>query len=162
MKYRKLLPSELKELEDEFVRFLSAHSIPAEDWQKYQKEAPEKVDEWIEKFSDFVFEKTLTGVEFLQLKQKSIIRIIDVRSNPFQMRGIQVLDNTHIDLTQNESPEEWQAKLSMHGGKLQLISAEKKIQEAPNMEKFKLMQQGFLILKDPALYETLIELQKEA
>ena len=160
MKYRRLNNAELQDLEDEFVRFLAAHSIPVEDWQKYQEHQPDKVNEWIEKFSDFVFEKTLTGVDFLQLKQKNALRIIDVRSNPFQMKGLQVIDNPHIDLTQNEKPDEWQAKLSTHGGKIQLISAEKALKESPNMEKFKLMQQGFLILKDASLYDTLADLQK--
>ena len=42
LKYRRLSKEELEALEDEFVKFLSAQSISAPDWQNIKSQNPRK------------------------------------------------------------------------------------------------------------------------
>lgn len=163
MKYRRLSLGELSELEPEFINFLSAHSIPAEDWEKIKKDQPEKAEEWVERFSDFVFEKILTDIDFLQKKERQIIQIVKVSEPPFQMRGLRVVGNDHINFLKDEQPSSWNQSLRKHGGKIKVFRAEKQLEkdQSVNMHKFQLMEQGFLILKDPHLYKVLEDLQSQ-
>ncbi len=161
MKYRRLDKEELKTLEKEFIQFLAAHSIPAEDWDRMKSTAPEEAEQWLDKFSDFVFEKTLTDVDFMELRQPHTIQIVQVNTSPFLMRGIRVIGNQHINFLDQSSPQTWQKLLQEHGGKLQTFQATKTPEASPNEEKFKLMNAGYLILRDPKLFHTLAELQKE-
>jgi RNA-binding protein YhbY len=161
MKYRRLTIDELKELEREFHLFLSAHSIPAMEWQKMKSNNAEKAEELIQKFSDFIFDNVLDKVEFLEYRDEHQIQIADVRNDPFQMRGIRVIGNIKINFKEDQSPEMIKALLMKHGGKMQLISGDKKLENEPNLHKFNLMQKGFLISKDPDLYNTIKSMQEE-
>ena len=161
MKYRRLTIEELKELEKQFHLFLAAHSIPAEEWQKMKSHQAEKAEEYIEAFSDFIFEKVLSQIEFMEYRSSQVIQIVDLRGDKMQMRGLKVVGNQEIDFKEDASPLELRALLLKKGGKLQLITAQKAFSEDPNLDKFRLMQKGFLILKDPSLYETLQSLEQE-
>lgn len=161
MKYRRLTIEELKELEKQFHLFLAAHSIPAMDWQKMKSNEPDKAEKLIDEFSDFIFENVLDKVEFLEYRNKDQIQIVDTRSDRMKMKGIKIVGNKKIDLQEDKPALELKAELMKHGGKVQMISGEKKFGEDPNMDKFKLMQKGFLITKDPTLYQTLSSLQEE-
>ena len=160
MKYRRLTQDELEELKTEFIRYLATHSIPAEDWEKMKKENPEHAESWIDKFSDFVFEKTLSDVKFMELRQAHNIQIVKVDEEPFTMRGIRVIDNPYLNFLDESSPKTWNKILEEHGGKLQTFQASKSPKKTINEEKFAFMQNGYLILKDPKLFYTLEKLQK--
>lgn len=160
MKYRRLKKGELEELEKEFIRFLATHSIPSKDWEKMKKENRDLAESWIDKFSDFVFEKTLSDVHFMELRQAHNIQIVKVDEDPFTMRGIRVIDNPYLNFLDHSSPKTWNKILEEHGGKLQTFQATKTPINSKNEEKFAFMQNGYLILKDPKLFYTLEELQK--
>lgn len=159
MKYRRLTIDELKELEEQFHLFLAAHSIPAMDWQKMKSNEPEKAEDLIDQFSDFIFENVLEKIEFLEYRDENQIQIVDLRNDPIQMRGIRIVENDKINFTKEQSPETIKALMMKHGGKMQLITADKAYSDEPNRDKFNLMQKGFLICKDPSLYETLADLE---
>lgn len=161
MKYRRLTIEELKDLEKQFHLFLAAHSIPAMDWQKMKSNEPQKAEKFIDEFSDFIIENVLEKVEFLEYRNKNQIQIVDVRSDRMKMKGIKIVGNQKINLQEDRPPLELKAELIKHGGKVQMISADKKFSNDPNKDKFGLMQKGFLITKDPTLYQTLSSLQEE-
>ncbi|NBC25070.1 MAG: hypothetical protein GVX78_05590 [Bacteroidetes bacterium] len=159
MKYRRLSKEELSELKTEFVRFLAAHSIPADDWEKLKSETPEVAENWIDKFSDLVFEKTLTDINYLELRSAHNIQIVKVDEIPFIMRGIRVIDNPYLNFLDESSPQTWNKILKEHGGKLQTFQASKMPKEEVNKAKFEFMENGYLILKDPKLFDSLEKLQ---
>lgn len=159
MKYRRLTQEELSELEPEFIRFLAAYSIPAPDWEKLKTEAPEAAEDWIDQFSDFVFEKTLSDVKYLELRTAHNIQIVKVDTVPFVMRGIRVIDNPYLNFLDESSPQTWNKILKEHGGKLQTFQATKTPKDTPNQAKFEFMENGYLILKDPNLFYSLESLQ---
>jgi hypothetical protein len=71
-KYRPLTSDELEALEPEFVRYLVANGIPAEDWQKLLTEDIDAADRIVDLFSDVVMEGVLrktTYVEFYSKRQ---------------------------------------------------------------------------------------------
>ena len=160
MKYRRLNQEELIELEQEFVRFLAAHSMPASDWESLKRDQPEDAEKWIERFSDFVFEKTLSDVNYLELRTAHNIQIVKVDTVPFIMRGIRVIDNPYLNFLDESSPQTWNKILKEHGGKLQTFQATKTPKGTVNEAKFEFMENGYLILKDPNLFYSRENLQK--
>ena len=62
MKYRRLTIDELKELEQEFVRFLASNTVTSEDWQAVKTTNPERADQLIDIFSDIVFDKVIDKI----------------------------------------------------------------------------------------------------
>ena len=161
MKYRRLTIEELEELEKQFHYYLAAHSIPADDWQKLKSNDPDKAENIIDEFSDFIFESILSDVDFLEYRSQHQIQIVDVRNDPMIMKGIKVVGSSKIDFTKDTPALQWKAELMKSGGKVQMMSGKKSIEDQPNVEKFKLMEKGFLILKDPALFQTLSSLHEE-
>jgi len=51
MKYRRLRREELEELEPQFIRFLAAQSIPAQDWSKLKVTDEKRANVLIDQFS---------------------------------------------------------------------------------------------------------------
>lgn len=65
MKYARLTKEQLEELHPEFITFLATQSIDKKEWDKLKKEKPELVAQEIDVFSDMIWEKVLTNVEFI-------------------------------------------------------------------------------------------------
>jgi hypothetical protein len=76
MKYRKLHLSELEELRDDFVQFLAANSITADDWVKLKSADRETAEKMIEVFSDIVWDKVLTNVQYLRIVSSDALGVI--------------------------------------------------------------------------------------
>lgn len=74
--YRRLHPEELESLRDEFVQFLAANSITAEDWKKLKQLHAEDAEKVIDIFSDIVWEKVLTKTEFVELRYDKVLQML--------------------------------------------------------------------------------------
>ena len=70
MDFRRLTNNELEELKTEFVRFLVSNTVTGDDWEKIKKENPERAEGLIEIFSDIVFKKIISKVEYLEMKKQ--------------------------------------------------------------------------------------------
>ncbi len=162
MKYRRLSLEELQELEKEFVRFLASHSIPADDWDKMKSQDPDRAEGLIEIFSDIVFDKILSKVEYLEHRQKNSLRIYKVEDDKISMIGLVTDGASELDFTKNESPEEMMAQLQMSQRNLRMFAGEKKHKFLKEKEVFLLMEEGALISKDPALYRQLNALRPKS
>lgn len=160
MKYRLLTREELDELEPEFVTFLSANGIPAEDWLRLKQEEPAKAEELIGIFSDIVFDKILSNVHFLEHRQPDIIRIFRFGKEKVVMNGIRIEGQSAIDFTKNQDTGALLQLFKMSAGKLKIFTAEKAYKKDRLGEIFDLMQSGAQILKDDRLYSTIEELKK--
>lgn len=67
MKYHRLSKEDLEELREEFVTFLAAQSIRAEEWEKLKENDAEKVDRLLDQFSDMVIHRALENISALKL-----------------------------------------------------------------------------------------------
>lgn len=146
MKYRRLTNDELAELETEFIRFLVSNTITGDDWEKIKKEDPEKADGLIKIFSDIVFDKTISKIEYLELKTPHDLKIFRCKKEGIELMGLKVEGETDLDFTQEVSPEEMMTKLQSSDAKLQLYAANKKYKNDDRAQEiFQMMQWGSLI-----------------
>jgi len=67
MKYRALHKEELEGVKEEFVKFLAANSVTADDWEKLKKEENDKAEKLIDIFSDIFWDKALTKINVLEV-----------------------------------------------------------------------------------------------
>ncbi len=155
MKYRRLNETELKELEQDFVRFLSSNQIPADDWVKLKESDMEKAEGLIELFSDQVFDKVFDKLEYLEFKTVNDIKTFHCQKEKIVMMGLFVEGNVQIDFSKNTSPEDIMTSVKNSGAAVKIYTAEKTYKGDRNQELFKMMENGCLISKDGALYKTL-------
>lgn len=159
MKYRRLDKEELTEMEAEFVRFLATRSIPGPDWEKMKTEKPEQVEALLDEFSDLVFEKILTNVEFLEFKSSDDLKTFRCGKDKIELIGLTVEGQMNIDFTAIETPREIVDKMKSSGAKLQMYRAEKPYRGNREKELFAMMEAGCLISKG-GLFNTMDELAK--
>lgn len=160
MKYRRLTTEELAELETEFIRFLVSNTVTGDDWEKIKKEDPEKAEGLIEIFSDIVFDKTISKIEYLEMKTPKDLKIFRCNKDDIELMGLKIEGESDLDLTADISSEEMMIKLQSSDAKLQLYSANKKYKnENREQELFQMMQWGSLI-SDGKLFHLLRTLKK--
>ncbi len=154
MKYRLLDKEEFVEMETEFIRFLATRSIPGPDWEKMKTSDPQRVNAYLEEFSDLVFEKILMGVEFLEMKLKDDLKVFRCGKDKIELIGLSVEGAKDIDFTTDQSSEEMMAKFKSSGAQLKLYQAEKPYKGNREKELFAMLEAGCLISKG-ALFATL-------
>lgn len=162
MKYRRLAPDELAELESEFIQFLASNTITGPDWERLKNDRPQQAEELIDLFSDIVFEKVLVQVRFLEITTPKDIRTFSCGEEIIKMNGIRIVGDTNVDFSQTGDPQTMLAQAQQSGAKLQAYSGEKSYQPSRSEELFKLMQQGALISPDGYLFNTLEALKPPA
>lgn len=158
MKYRRLAIDELKELETEFVRFLATNTVTSDDWVKIKAENPERAEGLIEQFSDIVFEKTLSNIEYLEFKTPKDIKIFHCEKEKITMVGLMVAGETSIDFSKDMPAEEMIQALKQSNAEVKLYRAEKNYKPNRKAELFKMLESGCLITNDN-LFKTLIRLK---
>ena len=104
IKFRRLKPVELKELEGDFVKFLATNSIPAADWEKMKKENPKRIQDLIDEFSNLVLETAYQKVNHLLLVRKNELQAFQLGDKNAEMFGVK-FDNSTTDLTQGNQLE---------------------------------------------------------
>lgn len=159
MKFRRLTNEELAELEKEFTRFLASNTVTADDWEKIKKETPERAEGLINIFSDIVFEKTISKLEYLEHKTPHDLKIFHCKKEEMELMGLKVEGESDLDFTKDLAPETMMQMLQASNAKLQLYTASKGYKEGDReKEIFEMMQQGCLISKGE-LFNTLKNLQ---
>ena len=156
--YRILYKEELEDLKIEFVRFLSAHSITSQDWEKMKANQKQKSMKWIELFSDMVFDTILKKIELLELRLDSEIKFLTFDEKNTYMVGLVIDGAVNIDFSQNEDPAEMITRFQEENGVLKIIRGERPHQDTRELEIFKSMAQGYLISKNKALYKSIKEI----
>ena len=159
MKYRRLSKEELQELESDFVRFLAANHVTADDWVKLKEERPERVEELIGIYSDLVYEKILAKLEYLEYKTPHDIKTFHCQSDKIVLMGIAVKPESGIDFTQNLTSQEMMDALKKSGQDLQIYTAEKGYNGSREGELFQMLESGCLISKDGHLFKSLSALK---
>ena len=65
MKYARLTKEQLEELHPEFINFLATQSIDKKEWDEIKKNKPQVAMQEIDVFSDLIWERALTNVNFI-------------------------------------------------------------------------------------------------
>lgn len=159
MKYRRLRPDELEQLEQEFIHFLVANGIPGPDWEKIKSTDEARTEELIGLFSDIIFDKTLEQVQYLEFKTPRDIKTFHCEENKIILNGLKIEGETTLDLTKTQDPKEMMQLLSSSSAKLKLYTAQKEYHPSRKTELFKMMESGALISRDGTLFKSLEELK---
>ena len=154
MRYRRLTNDELKELEKEFVRFLASNTVTGDDWEKIKKEDSEKAEKLIGMFSDIVFEKTISKIEYLEYRSPKDLKVFHCKDDIIEMVGIMVEGNSDIDFSKNIEADKMIHQLQASQASLKMMAANKKYKKTKELEIFDMMQWGCLI-SDGKLFQTL-------
>ncbi|NMM49999.1 DUF6495 family protein [Marinigracilibium pacificum] len=151
-KYRKLTKTELENLKDEFIEFLSVQTITGEEWKTIKEEEPEKADEIIAWFSEVMYEQWMRRVNFaVKVDPKSITAFRFTASN-MVLISIQST-NGNIDLTQTPLAQiDNEALKSM-----EVYTSTKKYTKSREEEIFDLVEKGCLP-DDGKYFKTLIQI----
>ena len=154
MKYTRLTKEQFEELHQEFINFLATQSITAEEWTDIKANKPQVAEEELDVFSDLVWEKVLTDVQYLDKQEEQSVFLFKCEEKEMALIGIRI-QNLDYDLTTKEGME-W---LSEHldDTSVEIYKGKKMYQEERNLELFQLIQQGANI-GTGEVYEALLKL----
>ena len=100
-RFKRLSIEELQVLEQQFVQFLSAQSITADDWQSIKRENLGRADELIVMFSDMVYGSVMSDAQFLENRTENRLYAYQCLADRFVVVVFEV-DDTSIDLRNTE------------------------------------------------------------
>ena len=78
---------------------MAIHTITAEDWQKMEKENPQKALTFIEGFSDKVFDRILKKIKYMELVTPTKLRAFKCEAEQISMIVLEAIDTKNIDFT---------------------------------------------------------------
>ena len=154
MKYKRLNIEELKALEKEFVSFLASAQITGADWEKMKKEESTQVEELIDVFSDLVYEKVMSKINYLEYRDQKSMNIFHCMIDKIVLVGLRVKENSTFDLTAEDVFSQWNESTLKA---VNVIKTEKKYVKERGEEVFELLQNGCFITDDK-LYKLISKL----
>ena len=155
MFYRSLRREELEELEPQFVRFLAAQGVPAEDWTKIKVADAPRAEQLVSQFSQMVFDDVLRRAEYLEQRSKQ--QLLAYRCGPevLELRGLLVVGESPIDFRTERSTPELLADLQRSRARLKVLSAERRYRAGRNEEVYALLEANARLATTAELFDTL-------
>ena len=150
-KYRLLTPNELKTLETEFVKFLAAQGLNADDWETLKSQDQDKIGRMIELFSDIVYENSLRNVRYLDLTRDTEIRAYQCLKDKLVVIGLLADKNSGAKFT---DPDWMQQALKKMPSGIQIYQDELKYKDQRELELFRMIERGCAI-SDGQLFKAL-------
>lgn len=160
MKYRKLTIEELKDMENEFIRFLVSNGVTADDWKIIKIENPTKAQGLIDIFSDVVFDKVLENVKYIEFRTTHDIKTFRCLEDKIELLGLKVNGAAHIDFTKGQPLQDMLSYMkSAPEGSVQMYSAEKAYKyNNPKKEIFDMLENGASI-SEGEIFEALLQMK---
>ncbi|MFC4636495.1 DUF6495 family protein [Dokdonia ponticola] len=144
MQYARLTKEQLEELHQEFINFLATQSITADEWQEIKSTKPHVAEEEIDIFSDLVWENVLAKAAYLEHISPNQMHLFNLREDKMTLIAVKV-NKEGIDITTKEGYQWLQQNLGDDA--VVFMSASKEYSDTPNLDKFKLIQEGAVITK---------------
>ncbi len=153
MKYRYLTPEELQLLEEELIQFLIVNGIDGPEWEKINKENPDKARELVGMFSDVVIHRSLEKVKFGEQSTRSRFFIFAFHEDEVELLGCQS-KNSESDISTFELLMQ---EILNNPSEIELFRQSKKYQHNREQEIFTMMNNG-LLLSEQSRYDLLLKL----
>ncbi len=154
MKYKRLTNEELQELEPEFVNFLASNQVTAEDWLNLKANHPNSVNDLMDVFSDMVFENVLKKINYLEHVTRQDWMVFHCTEDSLHMIGIQLSDQSGLDLTDPHFFEQWNDAPDSIG--ITMYSKEQTYSEEREKVIFQLLESGCTIAEEK-LFNTMLD-----
>ena len=157
MRFRLLSDLELKELSEDFTQFLIVQGLDDETWRKINKENKEKALQIVEVFSDTVFLKVYSKVQFMSFTSEQVFSIFKIKKDAIDLI---LLKSTDPKLVFNSS-EPLESLINNSIGKWELYSSSKQLGDKVPDEVHQLTLQGCQI-ESEEIWDALSAFQKKA
>lgn len=144
MKYERLTKEQFEELHQEFINFLAAQSITAEEWSDIKTNKPEVAEEELDIFSDLVWEGVLKKVEYLEHISAQFMFLFHFTETLIELIKIEV-KNPAVDITTKEGYAWLQENILEE--QVEIHTATKALSDDRNKDIFALIKQGANITK---------------
>lgn len=161
MNFRRLSREELEELQPQFVRFLAAQGIAADDWTRMKVTEEARVGQLVDQFSELVFDDVTTRITYLEERTATQLFAYRCGKRRIELRGL-VFDGTKedLDFRQNLPPADLMAAVQRSGVGVKLAQAEREYQPDRPTDLFRMLERGALIAKTSELFDLLDGLTK--
>jgi hypothetical protein len=145
MKYKRLATEELLALQPDFVNYLASMQITAPDWEKMKRDEIEKANELIDIFSDVVYDKVLSKINYLEFRDEKTLNIFYFGKEKIRLIGLRVKEGGMLDLTAPNVFDQWNE--NSHTS-VNIVRSERDYEKEKHLEIFELLQSGCLITDD--------------
>lgn len=152
-KYRRLHLDELEKLEQEFIRFLAAQSITAEDYREIMASNPTKQLELIDQFSDVVFTKTLSNIKILEQKTPKRLVYFTFFENHAELHGFELEEASDFELESISDPTQIISFINDNYLYINWLKGSKPFTSDRNSEIFHILEKQCRIAQDNTLYQ---------
>lgn len=150
-KYRLLSLQELQELEKEFINFLILNGIDAHDWLRIKNEDIASAENMIEQFSDMVFERIMSKVDFLEFREEKEIKIFQCLRDKMVLVAMIAPSSDEVNFTDSAFI---QTAAQNPPGSLKVYTLVKPYSKQREVELFEMINSGCTIT-DGKLFKTL-------
>ncbi|MDF3029295.1 MAG: hypothetical protein K0S23_3602 [Fluviicola sp.] len=154
MKYRILTDEELQHLEGDLKAFLIINGIHGDEWEKLNREEPQKAVELVGLFSDQVLQTVYEKVRFLEHRSPDSCLVFHFGEEEQELIAIQKKPETKIDLSTINGIHEALTKAPTD---LSFFTSKKDYTDSREMEIHQLIQQG-AVLSDANFWNSLKEI----
>ncbi|MDA7567819.1 DUF6495 family protein [Flavobacteriaceae bacterium] len=144
MKYTRLTKEQFEEMQQEFINFLAAQSITADEWQTIKTNTPDVADQELDVFSDLVWEGVLNNVIYLENISQKHMYLFYFEEKRIHLIGVKIISDS-INLMTQEGFS-WLRENLMNDS-VEIFESKKDYSKDKQMDKFTLMQQGAAITK---------------
>ena len=144
MKYTRLTKEQFEEMQQEFINFLAAQSITADEWQTIKTNTPDVADQELDVFSDLVWEGVLNNVIYLENISQKHMYLFYFEEKRIHLIGVKIISDS-INLMTQEGFS-WLRENLMNDS-VEIFESKKDYSKDKQMDKFTLIQQGAAITK---------------
>lgn len=154
MKYRILSDEELQHLEGDLKAFLIINGIHGEEWEKLNREEPQKALDLVALFSDQVLQTVYEKVNFLEHRTPDSCIVFHFQEQQQELIAIQKKSDSNIDLSTVDGIHE---ALTKSPNSLSFFTSKKDYDKSREMEIHQLIEQG-AVLSDAVFWNSLKEI----
>ncbi|MGV7107919.1 DUF6495 family protein [Flavobacterium sp. U410] len=144
MKYIRLTKEQLEELHPEFITFLATQSIDKKEWDVLKETKPQVAEQEIDVFSDMIWDRALTNVNFIDHFSKNYIFLFKCIGGIVFSYVINAV-NRDVDFLSAEGIH-WLSE-NMSSKEVEIQKGKKDISVDRNGALFEIIKQGGIISK---------------
>lgn len=145
MKYARLTKEQLEELHPEFIMFLATQSIDKNEWDELKQNKPQIAEQEIDVFSDLIWDKALTNVNFIDHFSKNYIFLFKCIGGTIFSYVINANSNRDVDFLSADGIN-WLSE-NMSSSEVEIQRGKKDISIDRNGALFEIIKQGGIISK---------------
>lgn len=158
MKFRRLSLAELETLSQEFIHFLAANGIPAEEWELIKTAKRARMDELLDEFSDLVFQSTVDNAKYFLLTDNQEIIAFHCDEKASQLYNIRITNAADFSFLKFKDLPTALAEIP-NEAKIEKFEVLRPYRQTRDKEVFALLESGCLIIHQSA-FETIVEFYK--